>query len=1041
LDTVQPIARLCAALLCVALTGFTAPALAATPVPIEIVRADFESLIKAAAESQVQYAVHVPHPVSSKTMGHWQVANDRARWQYAVRIPTAVSMSFHATHIELPVGATLSVRGLSTTVVYRGQDLHNAELWSRIQPGDSLKFTLEVSAADRGSAVIEILSFQAGYRSLGAGVKDHPVYQRKKIQAPGSSNTTCVQNYECNVSPANTPQGQAAVALTISNLYQCSGTLVNDVPGDDTPYVWTARHCESGKLGGGNPGAAAAVTVYWDATTPCGGSLGSLYDPGIPVQTGATTVVEQEDAWLIRLAATPVVADAEFAGFDASGGAVQGGYTIHHALGYDKQYTAWFGQAFALQQANVLGTTYTSHFWETVNQSGNIGPGASGSGLFDQANHLVGSLTLGRTTTDTSGYESCPAPSPPAPNGSNGTGDFTSLAAIWNSTADATSTTGTATMKSVLDPANTGTTVVAAAAAPSLNFSSSFSAQTQGLTVPLSWTANGAIGCTAGGGVTGDGWTGSLPASGTQSVSDPNTGSVTYTIGCTYPGGRAAHAAVTISWRAPNPTATLTSNRDFLWTTRPVVLSWLSNASSCTLAGGSLTLTGLPGSGSTTTTQTTAGDVTYVLTCGTIPNDAKDSTTVTYQTPSLVFEAIAADRLLGQPFEVAWLSYADSCIPAGGAPNDGWTNSTQPNLSQPWFDDPTTTLGTYTFSLTCLAGPLSVQKSVTVKLENGAPFVTTSADKTQVTYSATAADYINLQYTSNLTLCTLAMNPNGAFLGVPTPPVLLSFGGNPEGSYTLAPQAPGTYVLTVTCTAELTLNTQATSAPITIKVLPPAPPTATISVNPSTVTTGQVFTINWSSTNAASCVASGGNALQGPFVGNLSSTSGSLPDNSSSTGSYTLGVSCQSIDASQGAATASTTLTVAFPPPPTVTVTASPEAVAVGGSFMVTWSSTNATSCTSSGGGANGATWIGTLATSGSVTQTATVSGSFTYSVTCSNSVGQVSAGKSITVSAPSTGGGSKSGGGGAIGATEIGALAALLAFRRRRRAAGLCQQ
>jgi hypothetical protein len=54
--------------------------------------------------------------------------------------------------------------------------------------------------------------------------------------------------------------------------------LVNDVPGDNTPYILTARHCETGQLGGGNPGAASTVTVHWDATSTCGATLGSLYD-------------------------------------------------------------------------------------------------------------------------------------------------------------------------------------------------------------------------------------------------------------------------------------------------------------------------------------------------------------------------------------------------------------------------------------------------------------------------------------------------------------------------------------------------------------------------------------------------------------------------------------------------------------------------------------------------------------------------------------------------------------------------------------------
>ena len=165
--------------------------------------------------------------------------------------------------------------------------------------------------------------------------------------------------------------------LIVIEVTQCSGTLLNNVTGDNTPYVLAAHHCENGVPGGGAPENAASLVVYWDATSACGADLGSIYDPGVAAQMGATTVVEQQDAWLVQLNSSPVVGDAQFAGFDASGAAVQGGYTVHHALGYNKQFTQWFGQAYPTQEDHVLGTGYLSHFLETVNQLGNIGPGAS----------------------------------------------------------------------------------------------------------------------------------------------------------------------------------------------------------------------------------------------------------------------------------------------------------------------------------------------------------------------------------------------------------------------------------------------------------------------------------------------------------------------------------------------------------------------------------------------------------------------------------------------------------------------------------------
>ncbi len=438
---------------------------------VEVVKADLGTLIQAAAPSPTQFAVLVPHKVSAQTMGSWTVHADTASWRYTVRIPTAISMSFHAGTVVFPSSARLTVRG-SSSYTYGARDVHKGSLWSRITPGDLLDFTLTVQSDDRSRVRFDISSLQAGYRSLGGGVPDHPLYQKLKAQAASSSTSTCVQNYQCNANTANAASAAAAVGLVIGNLYQCTGTLINDVPGDNAPFVLTARHCESGQAGGGNPGAASTVVVYWDAVSACGQPLGSLYDTGIVTQTGASTIVEQQDAWLLQLDTSPVVTDAQFSGFDASGGAVEGGYTVQHALGNDKQFTQWFGQALPIQESGVLGVQYSSNFWEVVNQLGNIGPGASGSALIDQNNHLVGSLSLGRTTNDSSGYESCPVSPPAAPNGSNGAADFTSLAAVWNSTGDTTASTGAVTIRSVLDPTNTGTIVTSSIPAASATFTS-----------------------------------------------------------------------------------------------------------------------------------------------------------------------------------------------------------------------------------------------------------------------------------------------------------------------------------------------------------------------------------------------------------------------------------------------------------------------------------------------------------------------------------------------------------------------------------------
>ena len=1008
---------------------------AAMAVPVDSVKTDLKPLIRAASVNRVQFAVQVPHRLSLRSTGRWTniSAGARVEWRYAVRIPTAVSMSFHADKILLPPHAYLTVRSASTTIVYRASDLHQTDLWSRVQPGDALEFRLNLPSAEKADAILDIETFQAGYRALGPGVKDHPYFKQLKQTPAAADNSACAQNYQCNVTADNAVVSGATVGVVVANAYQCTGVMINDVPGDNTPYLLTARHCENGVLGGGEPSNASSLTVYWDATTPCGTALGSIYDPGIQTQTGATSLVEQQDAWLVRLDESPVVADAQFAGFDASGAAVTGGYTVHHSLGYNKQFTQWFGEAYRVQQTDVLGTGYVSRFLETVNQLGNIGPGASGSGLIDAHDHLVGTLSLGRGDDDSSGYESCPA-NLLAPNGTNGAADFTSLVYVWDSTADPTVGSGAPTIKSFLDPANTGTVVVPGVAAAHLNFTASSYSLTDGDPLVLSWNAAGATQCTATGGANADGWSGVLAGNGNMTISETFGGAVSYGLSCKLSGGRAVNAVLKVNWYGSVPNVFFDSF-EIVWTGANATLTWSSNVTPCAINGGSLALSGLPSSGSTTTTENTPGDVKYTIVCGSSPT-ASGSLTQSYVTPMLDFRPNSTDRLSTEPLWLYWGSYAQSCIPAGGAPGDGWTDTTRRPNDQ--FSPRVTSVGTYTYTLTCYAGPNQVSASVTVTVENNAPYTTSTVTPTTVVFSNSPADYLTIAWKSNQSTCAINSSNTLNFESTPDP-LLSSAGSYAEDSWTVSPAVPGTYVISVTCTNEIGPEDPSTSTPITVHVLPPPPPTVTISSSPTTVMVGQYFTVTWSSTNAENCNTTGdGGQIGVIWEGSGIAPSGSQVEAAMFQGQSTLGITCQSIDPNQASASAQVSITVtSASPQPTATLSISPAAVSAGQTFTLTWSSSNADSCGASGGGAGGTGWSNALATSGSLNQTASVDGQFTYTLTCTSGSASAQAQAALSVTAATTGsssGGSSKSGGGVVGVRDLALLTLLLGMTCMRR-------
>jgi len=163
-------------------------------------------------------------------------------------------------------------------------------------------------------------------------------------------------------------------------------------------------------------------------------------------------------------------------------------------------------------------------------------------------------------------------------------------------------------------------------------------------------------------------------------------------------------------------------------------------------------------------------------------------------------------------------------------------------------------------------------------------------------------------------------------------------------------------------------------------------PTVKLSADPTTVNSGGSTRLTWSSTNATSCTAAGGwtgtKATSGSqTIGNLTSTT-------------TFSLQCQRRN--RVSAVRSVTVTVNAAPTPTATLSANPTLVDSGGSTQLTWSSTNATSCTASGG------WSGSKPVSGSQT-IGDLAVTTTFSLTCSGAGGSSPA-QNVTVTVTGTG-------------------------------------
>ena len=953
---------------------------------VDTIRVDLNPLIDSAARSQEQFAVNIRHTVSSATQGTWKQNGKLSTWVYTVQIPTAISMSFHASAATLPPSAVLTVSTDHHAVKYSARNVSRSGLWGRPLPGDTVTFSLSVAASDANRVRFQIDSLQAGYRSLGGGIPDHPHYAELKRTAGAAA--SCTENYSCEVTAGNTGPSHATAAVVIGNLFECTGTLVNDTASDGRPYILTARHCENGQLGGGNPDAAATVSVYWDAVTPCGTPLYTLYDEITPSQSGAVTALEQQDLWLIQLDAPPAASDAYYAGWDASGAAFSGGYTIHQALGEDQQYVEWGGtDVFEQLPAATLSISYDSTFWGVVNTVGNIGAGGSGSALFSPANQVAGTGSLAILSAGQNTAGVCPVQPPPTPSPTTVTALFTALSGVWTSTADRTSSTGNKTLRSILDPGATGQLTLTGIATQPITLTASATAANTGTLITLSWSVAGATSCTATGGSPGDGWAGRQAASGSLQLTDVVGGNVIYALNCLV-GSLLASGNVAVSWDYIAPYLIFTgSSAGPLTLGATTSFNWQSNVEPCVASGGTsgdgwAGAQPSPGSFALTVAQT--GLVKYTLTCGSGTQTATSTLAVDGVEPYITLVSAETTITVGSRIDLNWFGYGTGapCAASGGSANDGWATNNA-GMTQNGSDSVTESLaGTYTFTITCTGGGQTASSSKTVVVNSNPPaFSLTAVSPTEQIYqpSGTNPATLDLLWTTNVDNCFINYTTNSG----ESQAVILSGEGN-SGAFSDYENVAGIVTYTMQCgsqTTSTTINWVANAVP------------AGLTTTATTWAAQIAYPLSWSA-QTSPCTATGGSAGDG-WAGSKGQ-SGTQQVSESQPGVYLFTLTCGA------GASATTSQVIVVVPQPRIQLYSVPE----GGTTPltdITWSS-SVGPCTYVDGSVSNPIGVA-VAPVGKQTPNPTISGVYLFTITCGSGAGTLYAATltSITANIPTT--------------------------------------
>jgi hypothetical protein len=240
---------------------------------------------------------------------------------------------------------------------------------SRVQ----LELFVPQSEVDDNSAVISQVVY--GYRDVFS-----------KSSKTFNSSGSCNRNTNCPEALIWQDIKRSVMLITASNNTRlCTGTLINNVRQDSTPYVLTASHCNL---------ATNSIFVfnYENSSPNCNTSADGSLAYSI---SGAFDRAESSysDFKLFELSQTPPSSyQVYYSGWNADEQAAYEATSIHHPSGDIKKISQDYD---TLRSTFYLPPTQNTH-WQVGNwETGTTESGSSGAPLFDQNKRIVGQLEGG----------------------------------------------------------------------------------------------------------------------------------------------------------------------------------------------------------------------------------------------------------------------------------------------------------------------------------------------------------------------------------------------------------------------------------------------------------------------------------------------------------------------------------------------------------------------------------------------------------------------------------------------------------------------
>lgn len=355
-----------------------------------------------------RFAKLIPVDLNPENSGSWEdLENGDRIWRLGLLAENAEALCLYFDNFYLPKGYKLFLYDVNKKQVkgaFTSKNNHESRLFAtELISGEYLNIELYQPKETTENLLLNISDVAYAYKNENG------------ITGFGGSDP-CEVNVNCSPEGDNWQDNKRSVVRIKvkvgGGLYWCSGSLVNNVRMDNTPYILTANHCAFQNGNYASPDDLNQWLFYFNYEGEGCENPNSESEIDFVSMVGGIKIANADgnngsDFYLIELNNDiPEYVNPYFSGWSASGNISFSGVTIHHPEGDIKKISTYNEPLIHSQWLNNGVYSHWKVFWiETENEWGVTEGGSSGSPLYDSVGKLIGTLTGGQAYCGTGGED------------------------------------------------------------------------------------------------------------------------------------------------------------------------------------------------------------------------------------------------------------------------------------------------------------------------------------------------------------------------------------------------------------------------------------------------------------------------------------------------------------------------------------------------------------------------------------------------------------------------------------------------------------